>query len=74
MGMTPDSHGSEIVGRLLAHESAFRSFVRRRVGESALAEDLLQQSFTRALERYHSLQNTESIVAWFYQILRLTAR
>lgn len=72
MDRVPHSHGSEIVEQLLAHESAFRRFVRRRVGESALAEDLLQQSLTRALERHHSLQNKESIVAWFHRILQHT--
>jgi len=70
--MASESHESKIIERLLAHESAFRRFVRRRVGESALAEDLLQQSLTRALERHHSLQNKDSIVAWFYRILRHT--
>ena len=66
------SHGADIVKRLLAHESDFLSFVRHRVGEKAFAEDLLQQSLARALERHHTLQNKESVVAWFYKILRHT--
>ncbi|MBL8037629.1 sigma-70 family RNA polymerase sigma factor [Nitrospira sp. CMX1] len=62
----------EIIRRLLEHESAFRQFVRRRVGEEGIAEDILQQSFTRAVEHAHSLNNEQSALAWFYQILRHT--
>jgi RNA polymerase sigma-70 factor (ECF subfamily) len=35
-------------------------------------DDILQQSFTRAVERSHSLNNEQSALAWFYQILRHT--
>ncbi|HEX5647748.1 MAG TPA: sigma-70 family RNA polymerase sigma factor, partial [Nitrospira sp.] len=63
---------SGIIHRLLENKSAFRQFVRRRVGDEAVAEDILQQSFTRAVERSHSLNNEESALAWFYQVLRHT--
>lgn len=58
--------------RLLENESAFRQFVRRRVGEEALVDDILQQSLTRAVASAHSLHNEESVLAWFYRILRHT--
>lgn len=61
-----------VIQRLLENESAFKQFVRRRVGEEAVVEDILQQSFTRAVERSHSLNNKQSALAWFYQILRNT--
>lgn len=63
---------SGIIQRLLENESAFRQFVRRRVGDEVIAEDILQQSFTRAVERSRSLNNEQSALAWFYQILRHT--
>ena len=63
---------SGIIQRLLENRSAFRQFVRRRVGDEAVVEDILQQSFTRAVERSHSLHNEESALAWFYRILRHT--
>jgi RNA polymerase sigma-70 factor (ECF subfamily) len=68
----PESEGGlrDLLSELLAHESSFRAFVRRRVGDEALAEDLLQQSLMRAVERQHTLQNSENVVAWFYRILR----
>ena len=63
---------SDLVRRLLDHESAFRGFLRRRISDEALAEDLLQQSFVRAGEHQHSLRNDDSVVAWFYRVLRNT--
>jgi RNA polymerase sigma factor (sigma-70 family) len=63
---------SGVIQRLLENESSFRQFVRRRVGDEAIAEDILQQSFTRAVERSHLLNKEQSALAWFYQILRHT--
>jgi len=63
---------SGVIQRLLENESVFKQFVRRRVGEEAIVEDILQQSFTKAVERSHSLNNEQSALAWFYQILRHT--
>lgn len=48
------------------------SFLRRRIGDEALAEDLLQHSFVRAVEHQHALRNDDSVVAWFYRVLRNT--
>jgi RNA polymerase sigma factor (sigma-70 family) len=56
--------------RLLENESAFRQFIRRRVGEEALVDDILQQALTRAVASAHSLHNEEGVLAWFYRILR----
>lgn len=68
-----DEGGSSgAIQRLWENESAFRQFIRRRVGDEVVAEDLLQQSFTRAVERSHSLNNEQSAIAWFYRILRHT--
>lgn len=70
--MMSEERTSAVIQRLLENESAFRQFVRRRVGDEAVAEDILQQSFTRAVERSHSLNKEQSALAWFYQILRHT--
>lgn len=59
-----------IIERLLEDESAFRRFVRRRVGEEALVYDILQQSLTRAVASAHSLHSEDSALTWFYRILR----
>lgn len=59
-----------IIQHLLENESAFRNFVRRRVDEETLVDDILQQSLARAVAHAHSLNNQESLLAWFYRILR----
>lgn len=60
----------EMVHRLVENETAFRAFLRKRVSDEAVAEDLLQQCLLRAVERHHSINNQESVMAWFYRILR----
>ena len=69
---TPEPHLNDMIQQLLGHESAFRVFLRRRVGDEALAEDLLQQSMIRAVHCHHSVRNDDSVVAWFYTIIRRT--
>src|SRR5688572_19205273 len=69
---TPEPHMTDMLQRLLEHGSAFRVFLRRRVSDEALVDDLLQQSMIRAVQSHHSVQNNESVVAWFYKILRHT--
>ena len=67
---TPTDQRPEILSHLLSREADFRSFLRRRVADDALAEDLLQQSFMRAVQQEHQVEQPEQIVAWFYRILR----
>jgi RNA polymerase sigma factor (sigma-70 family) len=59
-----------VLQQLLTHESDFRVFVRRRLSDDAMAEDVLQESLMRAVERQHTLQQCENVVSWFYRILR----
>jgi RNA polymerase sigma factor (sigma-70 family) len=65
-----DSAVSEVLQALLAGESDFRTFVRRRVPDTAIADDLLQQSFLRAVQHQHTLDQRENVLGWFYRILR----
>lgn len=60
----------DLVASLLRHQDAFLGFLRKRVEDQALAEDLFQQSLVRAVERHHGVRDEGSVVAWFYQILR----
>lgn len=60
----------ELMQRLLAEQSAFRAFLRKRLSDDALVEDLLQQSLVKAVERGHELNNYGSAVSWFYRMLR----
>ena len=67
-----DVRDSPILQKLLGNQSAFRAFLRRRVRDHAIADDVLQQSFVRAVANQHTVANSESAVAWFYAILRNT--
>jgi RNA polymerase sigma-70 factor (ECF subfamily) len=55
---------------LLGLRRRFLIFLERRVDDRALAEDILQGAYLRALEAKGKLREDESAVAWFYRILR----
>ena len=55
---------------LVGNHQRFLAFLERRVGSRETAEDILQDGFVRALERVDSLRADESVVAWFYRLLR----
>lgn len=56
--------------RLVANYHEFLGFLQKRVGSRALAEDILQDAFIRGLGKLEGLRGDESLVAWFYRILR----
>jgi RNA polymerase sigma-70 factor (ECF subfamily) len=57
---------------LVENHRAFLRFLERRVGDRALAEDLLQDAFVRSMDRLSSLPE-EGLVPWFYRVLRNAA-
>lgn len=59
-----------ILARIADHHSEFLRFIAARVGEPAAAEDILQSAYVKAVERRSQLRGEESVVAWFYRILR----
>lgn len=70
-GSRPDVSVSEqAIDAIVAERARFQWFVASRVGDVALAEDLLQDSLVRALRHGEKLRRGESAVAWFYRILR----
>lgn len=58
-----------VVDALVAHHRRFLSYLQRRVGDRALAEDLLQDAFVRAIDRAPALPD-DGVVPWFYRVLR----
>ena len=60
----------EVIGQLVQGHARFLAFLRRRVSSRAIAEDILQEAFARALARGDSLRDGESAVAWFFRLLR----
>ena len=67
---SPNEAPSDIVQRLVAQRHDFLSFLERRLGSRALAEDILQEAFARSLTKVQDLEHEESAVAWFYRVLR----
>lgn len=76
--MATHHHGSpagppvspDVVAALVANHRQFLGFLERRLGDKALAEDILQDAFVRGVNRLDTLNQDESAVAWFYRLLR----
>jgi RNA polymerase sigma factor (sigma-70 family) len=58
---------------LLENHRAFLRYLERRVGDRELAEDILQDAFTKVMERPDQAPPDESVVTWFYRTLRNAA-
>jgi RNA polymerase sigma-70 factor (ECF subfamily) len=61
---------AEAIAGLALQRNHFLHFVQRRVDSPAIAEDIIQSAYIRAIEHAPALRNEESAVAWFYRILR----
>lgn len=59
-----------VIATLVDNHRQFLEFLERRVGDRALAEDILQEAFVRGVTRLETLRDEESVVAWFYRVLR----
>jgi RNA polymerase sigma-70 factor (ECF subfamily) len=55
---------------IAAHQSKFLNFLSARVEDRAVAEDILQSAYLKAMEHGSDIRDDESTVAWFYRILR----
>lgn len=64
------SENDPALERLLDQREAFKRFLQGRLGDADLAEDLLQESLARAIEKLGDLRETEAVVPWFYRLLR----
>lgn len=58
----------EALAALVASHREFLAFVERRVGDRALAEEILQDALVKSLERVGEIR--ESAIGWFYRVLR----
>ncbi len=67
---TSASNIDPLLNELFEHRGKFLAFLAARVSDPATAEDILQAAYTRTLEKGGQIQKTESIVAWFYRVLR----
>ncbi len=68
--MQPREDTAKVVDALVGEHRRFLGFLERRVGDRAVAEDILQDAFVRGIDRAATLRERESSVAWFYRVLR----
>ena len=56
------------IDRPVANHREFLRFVERRIGNRAVAEEIVQDAFVRSLDRGGEIR--DSVVGWFYGVLR----
>jgi RNA polymerase sigma factor (sigma-70 family) len=57
-----------VIDTLVANHRELLAFVQRRVGDRALAEDILQDAFVRSLDSAETIR--DNAIGWFYRVLR----
>jgi RNA polymerase sigma factor (sigma-70 family) len=55
---------------ILEKRAQFLAFLKSRLKREDLAEEILQAAYLMSLEKSSGLKDDESVVAWFYRILR----
>jgi RNA polymerase sigma-70 factor (ECF subfamily) len=63
-----DHEPESVATALVANHRAFLAFVERRVGDRALAEEILQAAFVNSLDKLDTIRDTA--IGWFYRVLR----
>ena len=71
--MMRTAEGPAAIDTLLANHRAFLRYLERRVGDRALAEDILQDAFAKVVSRPEQAPADEAIIPWFYRTLRNAA-
>jgi len=61
---------SDLTLQLVDNHRQFLGFLERRLGDRALAEDILQDAFVKSLEKPVEVRDETSSIAWFYRTLR----
>ena len=53
-----------------AYSDQLLSFIRSRVKDPVIAEDILQDVFLKMHERLHTLKDDQKLQSWMYRIAR----
>ena len=59
-----------IESRLLDARGQFLGYIRKRIDDPELAEDILQDGLLRAVRAAPELRDEERLVPWFYRVLQ----
>lgn len=63
------TYGS-IESRLLDARGQFLGYIRKRINDPELAEDILQDALLRAVRAAPDLRDEERLIPWFYRVLQ----
>ncbi len=55
--------------KLLGQREKLLAFLRKKVSDPAIAEDILQESLLKAVQAAPDLKDEDKLVPWFYRIL-----
>jgi RNA polymerase sigma factor (sigma-70 family) len=66
-GAARSETSQQLVDQLVGNHREFLRYVERRVGNRAIAEEILQDAFVRSLDRGDEIR--ETVVGWFYRVL-----
>ncbi len=53
------------------HENELRGYLMHRIGNSHLAEDLLQETFIKAMQQGADFCQLDNARAWLFQVVRV---
>ena len=59
-----------VEGQLVTSRAKFLGYIRKRIANPDLAEDILQDCFVIAVQAAPQIDDNESLVRWFYRILQ----
>jgi len=60
----------DVVGILIENRQRFLAFLERRVGSRAVAEEILQSAYARAVEKGVPAEDAGGAVNWFFAVLK----
>ena len=68
--MSKSEVSEQALSKLIESRARFLGFLKKRISSPDIAEDLLQDAFLKGIEKGGNIRDEESIVAWFYRVLR----
>lgn len=66
----PVSETRSVIDTLLENHRSFLAYLERKVGDRAIAEDILQEAFAKVVARPELVPGDEGLSPWFYRALR----
>lgn len=60
----------ELVSQLLKSRDKFLGYIRKRISDPELSEDILQECLLKAVQNASTIKDDENLVRWFYRILQ----